>query len=138
MSNSEQTEHKIATAANDAIKVIANAAAEAVKVAAKSDGSDHDLIIKLDTKMDGLSDQIKTLDNNTTKRIDALEKDKLNARDSYAEIYKKEVDNRLDNAETRIGNLESSKTQITVLLSISSVILSTLIGLLIWHIFKTQ
>lgn len=91
----------IASALLDANKLVASQAASAAKVVDVAHGNDHDLIIKLDTKMDGLSDQIKKLDDNSTRRINTLEVEKLNCKDSYATIYKKDVDDRLDAIEAR-------------------------------------
>jgi hypothetical protein len=102
MKDTERSKHEIATAASDAIKVISAAAAEAVKVASKQDGSDHDLIIKLDTKMDSLSDQIRDLKDSNTRRIDSLEKEKLNTCDSYPVLYREGVEKTLADHESRI------------------------------------
>lgn len=43
---------------------------------------------------------------------------------------------QLKDHETRINQLETERTRTTVLLSAASVILSTLIGLLVWHLFQ--
>lgn len=62
----------IAASAKQAAQVIADAAASAIELNNKknADGnSDHDLIIKLDTKMDGLKEDIKNLNDGTTKQI---------------------------------------------------------------------
>ena len=59
----------IATAAENAAKTIAQAAAEALKVANVKSSDDHDLIIKLDTKMDGLKEDIKALNDGTSAKI---------------------------------------------------------------------
>lgn len=71
---------RIALAANDALKVVANAASEAVKVNSARTSDDHDLLIRIDTQMKGLKDDIKDLKDGTSitiadheKRISCLE-----------------------------------------------------------------
>lgn len=62
----------IAQAAGDAAKVVASAAAEAIKIsnAKNAEGNnDHDLIIKLDVKLDSLKDDISKLGDGTAKTI---------------------------------------------------------------------
>lgn len=62
----------IATAAGEATKVVANAAAESAKILSQmsaKNSNDHDLIIQLDTKMDGLKDDIKMLNDGTNNKI---------------------------------------------------------------------
>lgn len=62
----------IAIAAGEATKVVANAAAEAVKAVSlvnANNSGDHDLIIKLDTKMDALKEDIKMLNDGTSTKI---------------------------------------------------------------------
>ena len=63
------TKKDIASAANEAIRVIANAAAEAIKVTKSAAGGDHDLLIELKTKLDGLINDVKTLNDGTSKQI---------------------------------------------------------------------
>ena len=59
----------IASAASEAAKVVANATAEAVKVNSTKTDGDHDLIIRLDSKMDDLKDDIKDLSDGTKVQI---------------------------------------------------------------------
>lgn len=120
MKSEEQSKHEIATAAQDAIKVIANAAAEAVKVSARQDNNDHDLIIKLDTKLDGLSEQIRDIKDTNVKRIETLEKEKLNLCDSYPVLYKDGVEKTLADHELRI---RINTNRIVVICTVGSAIL---------------
>lgn len=62
----------IATAAGEATKVVANAAAESSKLLTQmssKNSADHDLIIKLDTKMDALKEDIRMLNDGTATKI---------------------------------------------------------------------
>jgi broad-specificity NMP kinase len=65
---------RLAGAANDATKVVANAASEAVKVSFTRSTDDHDLLIKIDTQVKGLKDDIKDLKDGTTIKIADHEK----------------------------------------------------------------
>ena len=116
----EQAKHTIAMAAEDATRTIAAAAAAAAN---SKSGSDHDLIIRLDTKMDGLSDQITKLDSGTSARITNLENEKLNINDSYPMLYKKRVDDNFLDHETRIRSNEINITRILTWGSILLVLL---------------
>jgi UDP-N-acetylmuramyl pentapeptide synthase len=101
----------LAKQAEDAMKVIATAAAEALKVTNLQTSGDHDLIIKLDTKMDALKTDIQDLKDGTT--------------------------NKLASHELRLNALETSNTRLSVMLVIGSGILTFLVGLLIFHLFKS-
>jgi nicotinic acid phosphoribosyltransferase len=102
----------ISTAAHEASQVVVNNATQTAKQLTVRGSDDHDRLVVLDTKMDGLSDQIKELKNTNAKRIDALETEKLNCRDSYPVLYKKEVDDRLENHEIRIKSGEITDTRL--------------------------
>lgn len=91
----------IAAAAEEALKVIANAAAEALKVTKNANGNDHDLLQRLDEKVDSIILQIKEINDGTANRINKLEQEKLNSKDSYLIIYKADVDKRLDDLENK-------------------------------------
>ena len=125
----------LAKQAEDAIKVIAAAAAEALKVQNVKTEGDHDLIIKLDTKMDALSVDIKDLKEGTAERIANLELQKLNIQDSYPVLYKAGVEKMFDDHENRIRINTGRITQIMtwgaalmVMLGIAEFIISRL-----WH-----
>ena len=59
----------IAEAANQATKVVATAAAEASKITANNLAGDHDLLIKLETKLDGLIVDVKLLNEGTSGKL---------------------------------------------------------------------
>lgn len=65
----QENKKDIADAASEALKVIANAAAEALKTTNANNSNDHDLIIKLDTKMDSLKEDIKALADGTNTKM---------------------------------------------------------------------
>lgn len=98
----------ISTAALNASKLLASNAAEAVKVSSVKDGNDHDLLQRLDQKVDSLKDDIKDLKDGTSSKI--------------------------ADHEVRINTLETNNTRTTVLLSIGIGILGILVSLLIWHL----
>lgn len=98
----------IATAALDATKLLASNAAEAVKLTEKKDGTDHDLLQRLDEKVDGLKIDIKEIKDGTSAKI--------------------------SDHEVRINALETSNTRQTVMLSIGVGILGLLVSLLVWHL----
>lgn len=100
----------VAAAAKEAARTVADAAASALKVTSAKDGNDHDLLIELKTKIEGIRDDIKDLSDGTTKQI--------------------------ADHETRLNTLETEKTKIVVLLGIASAIFSVLIGLLVYHLFQ--
>ena len=110
-------------------------------------GSDHDAITTLvgtvanldkrfTEKFDELKSDIKDLKDGTAQRITNLENEKLNIRDSYPVIYKKGVDEMLNNHQNIINGLQTERTKITVLLGVASTIMMALLGLLISHLFK--
>jgi hypothetical protein len=73
--------------------------------------NDHDLLVTLNAKMEGLRADIQALSDGTATKI--------------------------ANHEARLNNLETNNVRLNVLLTIGISILSVLIGLLVWHIFKT-
>jgi hypothetical protein len=116
----------ISDAARAATSAIAEAAAAAVKVLSAqaadkesilnshilSTGGDHDLLVQLNTKMTGLKDDIAELKNGTSSRIQQLEAEKLNTRDSYPVLYKAGVEEKLLDHENRIRSAETNITRI--------------------------
>jgi hypothetical protein len=122
----------IAQAAEAAAKVVANAATEAAKIANAKGQDDHDLLIRIETRMEGLKSDIKELKDGTSKRIDCLESEKLSTHDSYAVLYKKDVDTTLADQENRI---RSNEKNIIRILTFGSLLL-ILIGIAETLIFK--
>ncbi len=117
---------QIAQAVNDAGKLIAQAATEARALvvanaaeAAKAAGvqssmnmEDHNMLVSLNTKMEGLKEDIAELKNGTSSRIAQLEQEKVNTRDSYPVLYKPKVEECLADHETRIRSVETSVTRV--------------------------
>ena len=104
----------IASAAGEARSVLAHNAADAAQVVITKNAngdSDHDILtsFRAETKvqMETISKDIKEIKDGTTKRIDDLEKEKLNMKDSYTELYKKDSDKVHEDLEKRLRNVES-------------------------------
>lgn len=98
----------IAEAASQAAKVVAEAAAVSVKVLSVKNADDHDLLIELKTRMEGLKDDIKDM------------------RDG--------VSLRLEDHEKRISAVEKTKNAQTVLITIGSSLIALLLGVMLFHI----
>ena len=71
---------------------------------AKVQTTDHDLLIRLDEKVDGLSKDIKDLKDNLASRVAHLEDEKM-SKEEFLILKKQCEDTQLDH-ETRIRNLE--------------------------------
>lgn len=95
------------------------------------DNPDHDLLIRVDEKVDLLILRMQSLEDNNAKRIDALEKEKLNVRDSYPYLYKTIVEKSLDDHETRLRSIEqvweSAKGKYAILAVIGMAMISIFI-----------
>jgi hypothetical protein len=109
----------IRQAAADAVKVIARAANEASQVVAKAaqvsvgvldlkSAVDHDLLIELKTKMEGLKSDIKDIKDGTSTKIEDHEK--------------------------RLFELETSRGRQSILITIGVSILIVLISMIIFHL----
>ena len=99
----------IARAAADAGRVVSDAAAVAVGVLNTKGAGDHDLLIELKTKMEGLKDDIRDIKNGTSARI--------------AEH------------ETRLCSLEASKSKQSLFITLGISIVLILTSLLVYHLF---
>jgi hypothetical protein len=99
----------IAKAASEAAKVVADAAAVSVKVLSIKNADDHDLLIELKTRMEGLKIDIKELKDGTSVQIAEHER--------------------------RIFCLENSRTRFNTLVSVGIGILTLLVSLLVAHLF---
>lgn len=126
----------IAEASREAAHVIANAAAEALKVKERADSSNEVAIARLDTKVDGIRNDIQELKSGTAGRIDALEKEKNDKDDSYIVLFKASVDKNFLDIYTRLVALETSKIRQNTTMGIGIALLSLLVGLLSFHIAK--
>lgn len=146
----EQTKKEIANAASEAVKVIAAAASEAAhtiasavadakKITSMTQGTDHDLLTELKTefrvRMDGLKNDIADIKSGTAKRIDNLEIDKLDVKDSYSQLYKDGIEKRLSSVEKEVNSYNSSKNVTNVIVSIGIFLLLTVFSMLVFHLF---
>jgi hypothetical protein len=129
--NVESVRHTILDAAREASKIITDAAALQIKAIADAAGqartvvianaseaarivseksidnsSDHNLLIRIDVKVDGLDTKIKELTTGTATRISALETGKLDVKDSYSAAHKEGVDKIQGDHETRIRDID--------------------------------
>jgi len=73
---------------------------------------DHDLIIRLDTKMDDIRSDIKELKDGTHQRLTDVENHKLNIKDSYPALYKASVEKSLSDLDIITKKHENEITRI--------------------------
>jgi hypothetical protein len=92
---------------------------------------DHDLLIELRTEMQNVRKDIKELNDGTSGRIKALESDKADRKDIEAIQTKLNTD-----VENRIRALEAAKGLYLTSMVIYTAVGGTMIGLIIWHLFK--
>ena len=100
----------IADAALSATKLLATNAAEAAKITNVKGSDDHDLLVELKVKMEGLKSDISDIKDGTATKI--------------------------ADHELRINKLETSNTRQTTMLGIGIAILSLLVSLLVYHLFQ--
>ena len=100
-----------ATSASAAAKLISDAAAIAVDVVKTKDGGDHDLLIKLNTLMEGLKEDIKDLKSGTSLNI--------------------------EDHERRIGGLESKISNNKIYMALYTLLILGLASLVITHLFNS-
>jgi hypothetical protein len=75
MPDKSQAKHELAIAVEDAKKVIANATAEALRVSRVAISNDHDLLIRIETKLQQVISDVNDIKTNTVARIDKIEVD---------------------------------------------------------------
>lgn len=109
----EQAATVIANAAQSASKLVASNAIDASRVLVNTNGNDHDLLVELKVRIEGVREDIKNLANGTERRIESLEKEKLNVSDSYDALYKANFEASLQDIDTRVRFIEKKVTQIT-------------------------
>lgn len=70
--------------------------------------SDHDLLIRLDTKLEGVSKQIQSVRDDTIDRIADLQRDKLESKEfeKYCETTEKELTRIESERKERDGDIE--------------------------------
>jgi len=102
----------ITKAASDAGRVISDAAAVALNVLSAKGAGDHDLLIELKTRMEGLKGDIKAISDGTGARI--------------AEH------------EVRLCALEAAKGRQTVFVTVGIVLVAILMSMVIYHLFQIK
>jgi len=130
----------IASAAKDAANVVSARAQEQAKENGLSAMDDHNFLLsfstEVKTRLDMISEDIKDLKDGTSRRIDSLEAQKLDTKDSYPVLYKTGVDSQLFDHNKRLTDLEQSKIRINVTIGIASAIMTVMIGLIIQHVLR--
>ncbi len=86
------------------IEVNQNNEAESVKD--KVARADHDSLIRIETVVVNIATDLKSLADGTAQRISSLESNKLDVKNSFLNMYKVEVDRKIDSHEERVANLE--------------------------------
>jgi hypothetical protein len=90
---------------------------------------DHDLLQRIDTKVDRVINDVAKIDGNYSGRIDKLESDKL-GKTEFEEFKKITNDN--------VVILQTTKNSQTLLLSIGIGLLVLLTSMLIYHLFGVK
>jgi hypothetical protein len=126
----------MASAALDANKLVASQAATAAAVVDTKHGNDHDLIMEVRTMQNVMLGEMREIKTGTSQQIIDLQERKLDAKDSYPVVYKKGVDDCLSDYSKRINDLEIAKIRLVLAVGIASTIMSTMIGLIIFHILQ--
>jgi len=109
----DQAASVIANAAQSASKLLASNAMDANRVLSSNQGHDHDLLVELKIRIESVREDIKNLSTGIEKRIDNLEKEKLNVSDSYDSLYKPKLEASLQDIDIRVRFIEKKVTQIT-------------------------
>lgn len=98
----------LASAAKDASTLLSSNASDAMKISNMKNEGDHDLLIRLETKMAGLKDDIREIKDGTATKI--------------------------SQHETRIFALETAKGKQNVFVTVGIVVLGILTSLVIYHL----
>lgn len=112
-------------------------------------GNDHDLLIELRTEMRGLRQDLKTLSDGVSTRVTNLENtklDKVDAKEEFAklanlaeskakEIFNTKTDEDKDH-ETRLRATEKFQENIVGKMSVITVVISIIIGLVVAWVSK--
>lgn len=94
--------------------------------------NDHDLLIEMRTEMRNVRSDIKELKDGTTQRIQSLENDKANRID--LEELQKTVNEHI---EIRVRKLESKTDNYFLTITLYSLAVIGMIGLIVYHILQT-
>jgi leucyl aminopeptidase (aminopeptidase T) len=124
---------KIAQAAGEAHKVVADAAETSVRVLHLKSADDHDLLIELRTRMEGMSKQIQSLADGTERRISDLETLKAEKR-ALVEL----ADEIHGTREDRMRKVENKTSNFWIAFTIYSIAVGGMIALYIAHMWATK
>lgn len=111
----------VASDVRDATKLLASNAADAAKVANVKGADDHDLLVELKTKMEGLIADIKEYKNDKA--------DKHDVDDLKTAVYK--------TIEDRLRKVENKTANYFITISLYSIAIAAMTGLLFYHILHT-
>lgn len=121
----------IASAASEASKVIAEAAAVSVKVLSIKNADDHDLLIELKIGNQFIRDDIKSLSNGVSTKIEQLEISKANK--TEFDLLVTEIRGP---REERIRAIEDKSSRYMITVSLLMIAVGALFTLMLLHIFK--
>jgi hypothetical protein len=89
--------------------------------------SDHDLLIRVDEKLDGLSSEVKGLKDNLVKRVEFLERSKFD--EAKHDVFCRDTGDKFKEVDKRLDVLENWRSGI--------IAVSTLMGgLLTWFAIR--
>jgi len=121
----------ISTAAAEAAKVVSDAATVAVRVLSVKSADDHDLLIELKTRMEGLKGDIQNLTTGVSTKLDSLERDKADRKEF------EDLKNEIHGArEDRIRKLENKTSAYFITIGIYTLAVIGMITLIINHLIK--
>lgn len=115
----------VAASASEAVKKVAESAAEAVRLKVAGDSKDHDLIQRMDEKLDALARDFRDLKDGTSDRIKKLEETKC-SESEMKEIYSTRTPQWKD-FSTRIEALENWKGWIIGVFSIIGIVIGLVV-----------
>jgi hypothetical protein len=121
----------IAVSAEEAHKVVADAAATSVKVLHLKSADDHDLLIELRTRMEGLKTDIKDIKDGTTKRLTDLENNKVDKSE-----FNLLCDEIHVSREKRLRALENKTANYWISFTLYSALVLGMITLFVTHMWK--
>ena len=127
----DQAKTTIAEAAALAAKAIADAAAISVKVLSVKNADDHDLLIELKVGNQFIRDDIKSLSNGVTAKIEYLQENKADKKE-FDELYTEIHTTR----EKRIRDLEDKTFNFWIAFGFVLIGIGALFTVIIMHINK--
>lgn len=93
--------------------------------------TDHDLLVTLNQKVTYLKVSVKDLQDGTFAKIAMLEKDKADRKDVEALQHK--INNDM---EIRVRKVEDRTSKYLITITLYSIAVGTMIGLIIYHILQ--